>query len=87
MKPLPNIKNQTLVQGDYTVGQDLEAGVYTFTYRGGDYGGYIYVTYPNSKGTEQTLGGTKFDYRVQGKKTVTRSKLNLMRVLKSMSIL
>ena len=70
VKPLKDIYSKSLAPGDYTVGEDLEAGIYHFTYNLGskdDWGGdYIYVIHKGSKGKEKTLGGTKFDFRVEG---------------------
>lgn len=70
IKPLKDIYNKSLAPGDYKVGADLEPGIYHFKYKlkkkdawGGD---YIYVTHAGSKGSNKTLGGTKYDLRVQG---------------------
>ena len=70
VKPLKEIYDKSLAPGDYVVGEDLEAGIYHFTYKLGskdDWGGdYIYVIHEGSKGKDKTLGGTRFDFRVQG---------------------
>lgn len=81
VKPLKQISNVTLAVGEYTVGQDLEPGIYTFKYKlkkdawGGD---YIYVTHKGSEGTEETLGGTKFDMRVEGKNNNEKVSIKLV---------
>ena len=70
IKPLKDIYDRSLAPGEYKVGSDLEPGIYHFKYKlkkkdawGGD---YIYITHAGSKGTEETLGGTKYDFRVEG---------------------
>lgn len=69
IKPLENIYDASLAAGTYTVGTDLAPGIYHFTYKlknsDDSWGDYIYVTYANSEGQDETLGGTKFDYRVE----------------------
>ena len=70
IKPLKDIYDKSLAPGEYKVGSDLEPGIYHFKYKlkkkdawGGD---YIYVTHAGSKGKEETLGGTKYDFREEG---------------------
>lgn len=69
IKPVKDIYNVSLAAGTYTVGTDLEPGIYHFTYNLKDpedtWGDYIYVTFANSEGSDKTLGGTKFDYRTE----------------------
>lgn len=69
IEPLKDIYDASLAAGTYTVGTDLAPGIYHFTYTlknpDDDWGDYLYVTYAGSEGTEETLGGTKFDFRVE----------------------
>ena len=65
----PN-QGKNLPEGTYTVGEDIEEGKYTFIYKTSittkdDYWGndYIWITRANSKGSEETLGGDKYDVR------------------------
>lgn len=68
IKPLSDIYDASLAAGTYTVGTDLEPGIYHFTYKlrdpDEDWGDYLYVINAGSDGAEETLGGTKFDYRI-----------------------
>ena len=56
--------------GRYTIGEDLPAGKYLFTYKtnlsDADYWSYDYlwITYAGSEGTNETWGGDKYDDRV-----------------------
>lgn len=69
IEPLKDIYDFSLVAGKYTVGIDLEPGIYHFTYTLKDpnesWGDYLYITYADSNGTNETLGGTEFDYRIE----------------------
>ena len=69
IEPPKDIYDVSLAAGTYTVGTDLAPGIYHFTYKlknpDDDWGDYLYVTYAGSEGTEETLGGTKFDFRVE----------------------
>ena len=69
IEPLKDIYDASLAAGTYTVGTDLAPGIYHFTYNLKDpddtWGDYIYVTFANSEGAEETLGGTKFDFRTE----------------------
>ena len=66
-----SVKNngKELSAGTYTVGEDIKDGKYLLKYittmSKSDYWGndYLYVTRSGSKGTNETLGGTKFDER------------------------
>ncbi|MDR2832244.1 MAG: hypothetical protein LBV67_00850 [Streptococcaceae bacterium] len=71
-KKLPTykaVKGGDVHTGTYTVGQDLQEGVYDFNYKTtkseGDYSSndYLWVTRAGSKGTQETWGGKKFDER------------------------
>ena len=69
IEPLKDIYDASLAAGTYTVGTDLAPGIYHFIYTLKDpddtWGDYIYVVFADSKGAEETLGGTKFDYRTE----------------------
>lgn len=69
IKPLEDVYDVSLAAGTYTVGTDLAPGIYHFTYNlkdpDDDWGDYIYVIFADSEGKDETLGGTKFDYRTQ----------------------
>ena len=69
IEPLKDIYDASLAAGTYTIGTDLAPGVYHFTYNlkepDDTWGDYIYVTYADSKGANETLGGMKFDYRIE----------------------
>ena len=70
IKPIKDIYDKSLASGEYEVGTDLEPGIYHFVYKTKEkdgWGDYIYVTHKGSKGTEETLGGTKYDFRVEAK--------------------
>ena len=62
-------QGKELPGGSYLVGEDIAAGKYNFTYTTemteDDYwsNDYFYITRAGSEGTEETLGGTKFDER------------------------
>ena len=62
-------QGKELPGGNYTVGEDIAPGKYNFTYKTemseDDYwtNDYFYITRAGSEGTEETLGGTKFDER------------------------
>ena len=63
------ITGGSLVAGIYTVGSDLQPGIYDFTYTTSipeeDYWGndYLWITRSGSEGKSETLGGDKFDER------------------------
>ncbi len=62
-------QGKELPGGTYVVGEDISAGKYNFTYTTemseDDYwsNDYFYITRAGSEGSEETLGGTKFDER------------------------
>ena len=68
--PLEEIYNASFAAGKYNVGTDIKPGVYHFIYKVKNsaraYGDYIYVLNPGSQGSNETLGGTKYDFRVEG---------------------
>ena len=81
IKPLKEIYDKSLASGEYEVGTDLEPGIYHFVYKTNEkdgWGDYIYVTHKGSKGTEETLGGTKYDFRVEGAKNGDTVSLKLV---------
>ena len=66
------VQNKELPGGTYVIGEDFPEGKYNFTYKtemteeeywGND---YLYILRAGSEGTEETLGGTKFDERFGG---------------------
>ena len=65
-------QGKELPGGNYIVGEDFAAGKYNFTYKTEmseeDYWGndYFYILRAGSDGTDETLGGTKFDERFGG---------------------
>ena len=65
-------QDKELPGGTYVVGEDFNAGKYNFTYKTEmseeDYWGndYFYILRAGSEGTDETLGGTKFDERFGG---------------------
>lgn len=70
VKPPKEIYDKSLATGTYVVGEDMEAGIYHFTYKlkskdDGGWGDYIYVLHKGSSGENETIGGTKFDFRVE----------------------
>lgn len=66
------VQDKELPGGTYVVGEDFAAGKYNFTYKTEmseeDYWGndYFYILRAGSEGTDETLGGTKFDERFGG---------------------
>ena len=66
------VKNEELPGGTYLVGEDISAGKYKITYKTemseDDYWGndYFWITRAGSEGTEETLGGTKYDESIGG---------------------
>lgn len=68
-KNYKNITGGSLSAGTYTVGHDLEPGIYDFVYTTNmsedDYWGndYLWITRSGSEGKNETLGGDKFDDR------------------------
>lgn len=81
IKPIKDIYDKSLASGEYEVGTDLEPGIYHFVYKTKEkdgWGDYIYVTHKGSKGTEKTLGGTKFDFRAEGKENGQAVSLKLV---------
>lgn len=66
------VQGKELAGGTYIIGEDFPAGKYNFTYKTemseDDYWGndYFYITRSGSEGSDETLGGTKFDERFGG---------------------
>lgn len=62
-------QGRQLPGGTYTVGEDIDAGRYNFTYitnmSEDDYwsNDYFWITRAGSEGSEETLGGTRYDER------------------------
>ncbi|MGI6212098.1 MAG: hypothetical protein ACOYJJ_05925 [Anaerovoracaceae bacterium] len=65
-------QNAELPAGKYVIGEDFEEGGYYFTYKTklskDDYWGtdYLWILNDGSKGSQETLGGTKYDDRYGG---------------------
>lgn len=81
VKPLKEIYDKSLASGEYEVGTDLEPGIYHFVYKTNKkdgWGDYIYVTHKGSKGSNETLGGTKYDFRAEGEKNGDSVSLKLV---------
>ncbi len=66
------VQNKELPGGTYVIGEDFPEGKYNFTYKTDmseeDYWGndYFWITRAGSEGTEETLGGIKYDERFGG---------------------
>lgn len=69
MTPEHEYEGKTLSAGTYNIGDDLPAGKYTLMYKtsldekkywAND---YLYITRNGSEGSQETLGGTKYDER------------------------
>ena len=58
-----------LAEGKYTIGEDLDAGKYRLEYKTKESkskywsNDYFYITRSGSKGSQETMGGTKYDER------------------------